>query len=75
MKRYKDLGGKSGIDSFELGPRYITVWFSNRSAYVYNYIKPGRTNTEEMKKLALAGQGLNSYIGKYVGKKFYLKIA
>ena len=50
--------------------------FENSVIYRYSYIKTGQAHVEEMKRLAIVGEGLNSYIGKNFGKpglfdKFY----
>jgi len=66
MKRYLDLGGKSGISSYELGIDFIKVMFSSGSIYLYNHTVTGLEKVERMKELALNGVGLNSYIGKVI---------
>lgn len=44
---------------------YIEVrFFGNPVIYRYSYIKTGQAHVEEMKRLAIVGEGLNSYIGK-----------
>ncbi len=76
MQAYKNLGGNSGVRLFEIGTDYIDVLFSGSLVYRYSYKKPGKTEVEHMKKLALDGQGLNSYISRYIKtnyeKKYYL---
>jgi len=74
MARYANLGGNSAIETYEIGDDSITVGFKGNSEYLYNYSKPGRSHVEEMKKLAQAGQGLNSYIGKFVRKNYAAKL-
>lgn len=66
MQVYRNLGGTSGAIGFEIGADYIIVEFRDRSAYLYNYSKPGQTAVEYMKQLALDGRGLNSYISTHV---------
>jgi len=74
MAQYLSLGGPSGITTYEISDDSITVGFKNGSLYLYNYTKPGRVHVEEMKKLAQAGQGLNSYIDKHVRKNYAAKV-
>lgn len=62
MQPYKDLNNDSGVHAFETGNDYIKVQFNSGYVYTYAYTSAGSTNIEQMKKLALAGDGLNSYI-------------
>lgn len=41
--------------------------------YVYNYQSVGRENIEQMKKLAVAGEGLNSFIMRNIKWKYATK--
>jgi hypothetical protein len=71
MRKYADLDRDSGVDSFKINERSIKVRFkSGPKIYVYTFSKPGRRHVEKMKKLAIAGEGLNAYINKYVGKNY-----
>ena len=62
MQIYKNLGGNSNIIAFELGDDYIDVQFNKEMIYRYSYISAGILKVNEMKRLALQGYGLNSYI-------------
>lgn len=65
MQTYANRGGDSNVQGFENGDDYIIVEFGGNgrfSAYKYTYASAGRHAVEEMKDLALAGHGLNSYI-------------
>lgn len=62
MQIYKNLGGNSNIIAFELGDDYIDVQFNKGMIYRYSYISAGILKVNEMKRLALQGYGLNSYI-------------
>jgi len=65
MQNYANLGGDSGVISFELGYDYIVVKFEDQgrwTTYRYTYSSAGKGVVEEMKRLALAGQGLNGFI-------------
>jgi hypothetical protein len=72
MEKYKNRSGNSGVIAYEIGDDYITVWFVNgHKPNTYNSIRPGISRVAKMKELAILGQGLNTYISKYVGKNFY----
>jgi hypothetical protein len=65
MQNYANRGGDSNVQSFENGSDYITVEFGGNGRYTtykYTYASAGQNMVEEMKSLALAGHGLNSYI-------------
>lgn len=66
MQKYSNYAGDSGVLAFEIGPDFITVQFSRaRRLYTYSYRKTGSAHVEQMKRLALNGIGLNSYINTY----------
>ena len=73
MERYKDIDGDSGVAGYEIGPDYIRVQFKDSSVYLYTYVSAGTTNIETMKKLAMAGDGLNAFINKNVRKRYARK--
>ena len=71
MQKYADINHDSGVDSFENGDTYIKVLFKGGSkVYVYTYSSAGAGNVEEMKRLALSGDGLNSFIMRNVKKGY-----
>ena len=73
MERYRDIDGDSGVAGYENGPDYIRVQFSDGSMYLYTYASAGSNNIEEMKRLAMAGDGLNAFIDKNVRKRYARK--
>ena len=73
MPIYANRGGDSGVISYDIGPESITVTFHDRISYVYNYAATGQSNVERMKKLAIAGEGLNSFINFNVSKMYASK--
>lgn len=73
MVLYRNLGGDSGVRSFEIGDDRIIVTFSTNVSYEYTYVSAGIKHVENMKSLAAQGQGLNSYINKYVKKGYSRK--
>lgn len=74
FQRYKNLGGNSNVSKYEISSDSIIVEFNDGSQYLYNYRNPGHIHVEHMKKLAMAGQGLNSYISTTVRKNFAKKL-
>ena len=74
MERYKNSGGNSNVFAFEIRSGEITVHFGDGSVYLYTNQSTGAARINEMHRLARAGQGLNSYIGRVVKKGYAKKI-
>jgi hypothetical protein len=74
MERYRNLGGGSGVRRYEIGDDYIVVEFNDGGTYLYNYQKPGSSNVERMKSIAVSGKGLNSFISTTIKKKYASKL-
>lgn len=74
MKRYKNLGGNSGVTAYEIAEDSITVQFNDGGLYLYNHSKPGMSYVNKMKQLALRGSGLNSLISRVIKMNYYLKL-
>jgi hypothetical protein len=71
MERYRNIDGDSGVSHYQIEDTSIIVWFSGTArSYTFSYRKAGQTHVEKMKKLAVSGDGLNSYINRNV-KKLY----
>ncbi len=70
MQPYKNLGGRSGIASYESGPDFIRVQFSDGDVYTFTYASAGSDNVEHMKELASKGQGLNAFLNRTVRKGY-----
>lgn len=71
MQIYENNGGNSGVVAFSIGNDYIEVQFKgNPKTYKYSYKSAGIDKVECMKKLALDGKGLNSYIMRYAKDDF-----
>ncbi len=65
MQPYKNLGGNSGVTAFDFGPGDITVQFRNSTRlYTYSTKHISSQKIEHMKALAIAGQGLNTFISQ-----------
>ena len=74
MEHYKNLGGDSGVTAYEIGDDSITVRFKDGATYLYNHASTGSGAIENMKALAVAGRGLNSFISKTVKKGYARKL-
>lgn len=74
MEKYKNFGGDSGVSSYEIGQGSITVQFKDGAIYLYTNQSTGAENISEMQRLAIVGQGLNSFIRRVVRKDYAQKI-
>lgn len=70
MQPYANKSGKSGIVAYEITADSIIVQFRDDWKYVYNTVTPGAVMLAQLKNLAQAGSGLNSYISSTVKKNF-----
>jgi hypothetical protein len=66
VTQYRNLGGDSGVRTYNLADDAITVGFSDGSFYVYTYASAGPHNVKQMKSLAVRGRGLNAFINTRV---------
>lgn len=78
MVDYKNLSGQSNVLKYEIDQDFIIIEFKTTNkdgcnTYKYSYKSAGKTNVEEMKKLAVDGIGLHSFINRYVKKSFESK--
>lgn len=74
MKTYKNLSGDSGVVAYETGKSFIKIKFEGESGiYTYDYKRPGKEQVEEMKRLAVKGQGLSTFISQEVRTNFSSK--
>ena len=65
MQSYKSKSGKkSGVVGFAIGPYFIKVEFEKGEKYLYSYKSAGKRAIEEMKKRALANEGLSTFISQ-----------
>ncbi|VTU12859.1 hypothetical protein SRS16CHR_00098 [Variovorax sp. SRS16] len=74
MERYANSGDGSNVVAYEIEQSSIKVQFGDGSIYLYTSQSAGAANLAQMKQLAKAGQGLNSYINKVVRKGFASKL-
>lgn len=66
MQPYRGSDGDSGIVAYECGPDWIEVRFRRGGTYRYDARHPGVDHVLEMQRLAEAGDGLNTYINRFV---------
>jgi hypothetical protein len=74
MKRYANLSGNSGVTGYQPGDDSILVRFVNGDIYEYNATSPGREHVQNMQLLAQAGEGLATYISRFVHEDFARKL-
>jgi hypothetical protein len=74
MTPYKDLSGRSGIEAYEIRERSIVIRFKHAGSYIYNYDNPGAEEVEHMKRLALSGKDLSTYISQTVTRRYAKKL-
>ncbi|WP_018616601.1 hypothetical protein [Segetibacter koreensis] len=65
MENYK--GSESGgVAKYQIFDDAIILKFKDGRTYLYDYIKPGKEQVEKMKKLAVDGAGLTTYVNQHV---------
>ena len=74
MHKYNP-GHHSGVLAYSIEDRDIKILFppdkdGQPFVYTYSYAKPGKKYVEEMKKLAVKGTDLATYINKYIREKY-----
>ena len=70
MQSYANRGGDSGVVGYETGTDFIRVQFHDGAIYLYTHASAGSGNIDTMKDLAQRGEGLNSFINRYVRKAY-----
>ena len=53
---------KSGVTAYEIGSDFIKIQFTNSKIYKYSNRSAGSTAVNTMKSLAIAQNGLSTYI-------------
>ena len=74
MVAYGNLGGSSGVTSYQIGEGSIQVEFKDSALYLYTNQSAGHFNIEHMKALAIAGRGLNTFINISVKHLYAAKL-
>jgi hypothetical protein len=66
MTPYANQSGTSGVRTYRTGADFIEVMFKSRDIYLYTVQSTSRANIEAMKKLAIEGRGLGTFISQKV---------
>jgi hypothetical protein len=64
VKPYANLSGDSGVVAYAIGADFIDVQFKSGTIYRYSHASAGQIAVERMKRLAVAGQGLSTFISR-----------
>ena len=75
MERYKNRSSDSGVVAYDVGPDFIVIEFRDGGRYRYDYVSTGKAEVEQMKRLAVLGRGLATYINTTVRESFAEKLA
>jgi hypothetical protein len=71
LTKYENKSQNSGVVGYKITTDAIAVWFKDRpQPYIYSYNSAGKQNIEKMKKLAIRGKGLSSFISRYVKNNY-----
>lgn len=73
MQPYRHPNGNTGVIAYRITARAITVQFAGGAIYVYSYASAGAARVEEMKRLAVAGRGLATFISQHVQHAYAAK--
>jgi hypothetical protein len=74
MKRYRNLDGHSGVTAYECGDGFIRIRFVNGDVYEYTDEVTGREHVANMRQLARAGEGLATYVSRFVHEAYARKL-
>jgi hypothetical protein len=74
VKIYQDLSGDSGVAGYEIGAESITVQFKSGAIYLYTYASAGKSKIEAMKRLAVRGHTLSTFISREVKELYATQI-
>ena len=74
MHEYGDRDHDTGVTGYLFVKNGIILKFKSKEEfYLYNYRKPGSEHLANMKKLAMAGSGLSTYVNQHVRENYYKK--
>lgn len=74
MQPYKNAAENSGVIAYQIGDDFIIVEFQDGSTYLYNYKSTGKAGIEQMKMLAITGEGLTTFINQQVRTHYAEKL-
>lgn len=73
MTKYQNLSQESGIDKYEILEDGIRVQWVDGDIYYYSTSSTGAEHIAEMKRLAIKGRGLATYISQNVRQNYEYK--
>lgn len=73
MTEYKNLSQESGVLKYEIAADGIRVGWVGGDIYYYSNASTGENHISEMKRLALKGRGLATYISQNVRNNYEYK--
>ena len=72
---YRSRNPGAGVRNFEILPDAIILEFADRKwRYLYNSERPGPEHVNNMKRLALEGDGLTTYVNQHVRENYAAKL-
>lgn len=72
-KKYKKQEG-TGVNKYAILKNGLFIRFvTDPHNYTYNFLKPGKDKVDDMKTLAEKGEGLSSYISRFVKGNYFEK--
>jgi hypothetical protein len=74
MQRYRNLDGHSGVTAYDIGDGLIRIRFVNGEGYEYTDAVTGREHVQNMQVLARAGEGLATYVSRFVHDAYARKL-
>ncbi|WP_263384240.1 hypothetical protein [Granulicella arctica] len=75
MSPYQKHNPAAGVLSYEILENAIIIEFvDHKFRYLYNTSKPGLKHVNTMKRLALEGKGLSTYINQHVREHYAQKL-
>jgi hypothetical protein len=74
MYRYRNLDGHSGVAAYALGEGWIRIRFVGGETYEYTDAATGAEHVRNMQVLAQAGEGLATYVSKFVHEAYARKL-
>lgn len=74
MQRYRNIDGHSGVTAYEIGAGWIRLRFVGGEAYEYTDQATGPEHVRNMQQLARAGEGLATYVSRFVREAYARKL-
>lgn len=70
MLRYRNLDGHSGVVAYASGEGWIRIRFVGGQTYEYTDAATGPEHVRNMRMLAQAGEGLATYVSRFVREAY-----